>query len=204
MPLDQHDIPLLGADGTLHIVELKGPNIPRLVRQYRNHWIVGNEINEAVGQAMSYVRAFDELGTSHAKYYENELGQNYDMRRVFATVVIGHPNHASEVGKGGRAVDERIIQHAIRTYNAHLSRIEVMTYKDLADAAERALAFENESVLSATSEQLNSDPDNSGLEVAAFDDDPWCGCRKPMPPGDTRESRLRHGRAAGPGTDPGR
>ena len=30
-----------------------------------------------------------------------------------------------------------------------------------------------------------------------------CGCRKPMPPGDTHESRLRHGRAAGPGTDPG-
>ena len=24
IPLDQHDIPLIGADGTLHIVELKG------------------------------------------------------------------------------------------------------------------------------------------------------------------------------------
>jgi len=31
-----------------------------------------------------------------------------------------------------------------------------------------------------------------------------CGCRKPMPPGDTHESRLRHGHAAGPRTDPGR
>jgi hypothetical protein len=29
-----------------------------------------------------------------------------------------------------------------------------------------------------------------------------CGCRKPMPPGDIRESRLRRDRAAGPGTDP--
>jgi hypothetical protein len=39
--LDQHDVPLLGADGTLHIVELKGPNVPRLVRRHRNHFIVG-------------------------------------------------------------------------------------------------------------------------------------------------------------------
>jgi hypothetical protein len=31
-----------------------------------------------------------------------------------------------------------------------------------------------------------------------------CACRKPMPPGDTHESRLRHGHAAGPGNDPGR
>jgi integrase len=31
-----------------------------------------------------------------------------------------------------------------------------------------------------------------------------CGCRIPMPPGDTRESRLRHGHAAGPGNGPDR
>ena len=42
----------------------------------------------------------------------------------------------------------------------------------------------------------------SGYGVWERDED--CGCRKPMPPGDTHESRLRHGRAAGPGTDPGR
>ena len=31
---------------------------------------------------------------------------------------------------------------------------------------------------------------------------PACGCRKPMPPGGIRESRLRRDRAAGPGADP--
>ena len=31
-----------------------------------------------------------------------------------------------------------------------------------------------------------------------------CGCRKPMPPGDIHESRLRRGRAAGRGSGPGR
>jgi hypothetical protein len=37
--LDQTDIPLMGSDGTLHIVELKGPSIERLIIRHRNHWI---------------------------------------------------------------------------------------------------------------------------------------------------------------------
>jgi hypothetical protein len=31
-----------------------------------------------------------------------------------------------------------------------------------------------------------------------------CACRKPMPPGDIHESRLRRGRGAGRGSGPGR
>jgi hypothetical protein len=143
MSLDEHDIPLLGADDTLHIVELKGSNISKLVRPHRNHWIVGDDVHEAVGQAMNYIRAFDELGSSQSRYLEDELGQMYDMRRVFATVVMGHPNHVKTTGKDFRVADKRTIQQTIRSYNAHLSRIEVMTYKDLADMAERALTFES-------------------------------------------------------------
>jgi hypothetical protein len=170
MPLDEHDIPLLGADGTLHIIELKGPSIPKLVRTHRNHWIVGNDVHEAVGQAINYVRAFDELGASQSGYYRNELGHDYDMRRVFATVVIGHPQHVRAAGKDGQVADERIIQQTIRSYNAHLSRVEVMTYKDLADTAERALAFENESALAPPPDLLAAEePDDPW----AADNDPW-------------------------------
>jgi hypothetical protein len=147
MSLDEHDILLLGADQTLHIVELKGPNIPQLVRLHRNHWIVGKAVHEAVGQAMNYMRAFDERGATETTYYKNELGREYDMRRVFATVVIGHPTHVRATGKDSKVVHERIIQQTIRSYNAHLSRIEVMTYKDLADTAERALTFEDEAAM---------------------------------------------------------
>lgn len=172
MLLDQHDIPLLGADGTLHIVELKGPAIPKLVRRHRNHWIVGNEINEAVGQAMNYVRAFDELGAAAASYYRNELGTDYDMRRVFATVIIGHPDHATEVGPNGQKVDERVVQSTIRSYNAHLSRIEVRTYKDLADSAGRALLFENESTLSDSQESASANLDNAQLKPQQNFQDP--------------------------------
>lgn len=135
--LDQHDVPLLGADGTLHIVELKGPNIARLVRQHRNHFIVGNEVHEAVSQAVNYVRSLDEQGSVLSTTYRNEFGWDYDMRRVFATVVIGHPTHV-------RDVEVRQVEQTVRTYNAHLSRVDVITWATLLDAAERALDFEQE------------------------------------------------------------
>jgi len=101
-PLDQHDIPLIGADGTVHIVELKGPNIPNLVRKHRNHWIAGSDVHEATSQAMNYLRNLDEAGATLSTTYRNDLGIDYDMRRLFATVVIGHPAHVAHA-------DERII-----------------------------------------------------------------------------------------------
>ncbi|MFF8994081.1 Shedu anti-phage system protein SduA domain-containing protein [Streptomyces sp. NPDC014983] len=135
--LDQHDIPLICSDGSLHIVELKGPHIPRLVRRHRNHWIVGNEVHEAVSQAQNYLRALDEQGLNLQATFENELGVRYDMRRAKATVLIGHPDHVN-----AQSVTRRSIEQAIRTYNSHLTRVEVLTYADLVESAERALTFE--------------------------------------------------------------
>jgi Domain of unknown function (DUF4263) len=147
-PLDQHDIPLLGADGTLHVVELKGPNIPRLVRRYRNHYIVGTEVHEATSQAINYLRTLDETGAVLTTTYRNEYGIEYDMRRIFATVVIGHPAHA--VG-----ADARTVEQTLRTYNSHLSRVEVITYATLLDAADRALAFEDTARTHRQQEQID-------------------------------------------------
>ena len=51
------------------------------------------------------------------------------------------------------------------------------------------------------------DEENSRRDQEAREDEPpvgTCGCRKPMPPGDIHESRLRRGRAAGRGSGPGR
>jgi hypothetical protein len=137
-PLDQHDIPLLCADGTLHIVELKGSKIPNLVRRHRNHWIVGSAVHEAASQAMNYLRTLDENGAGLETTYRNEFGVDYDMRRAFATVVIGHPVHV--IGANARVIDQ-----TLRSYNAHLSRVEVITYTTLLDTAERALVFEDTS-----------------------------------------------------------
>jgi len=48
--------------------------------------------------------------------------------------VIGHLDHS----KASTAATFQIVQ-TIRSYNAHLSRIQVITYSELLDSAERAL-----------------------------------------------------------------
>lgn len=164
-PLDQHDIPLLGADGTLHIVELKGPHIPKLVRQHRNHRIVGNDVHEAMSQATNYLTTLDELGAGLSNIYRSEFGVDYDMRRVFATVVIGHPVHVD-------GFDARQVEQTLRTYNSHLSRVEVITWAMLLDAADRALDFEQETAATVR---------EASLPVT---DDPWSTPATPATPWD--------------------
>ncbi|MEU8419388.1 Shedu anti-phage system protein SduA domain-containing protein [Micromonospora sp. NPDC048835] len=138
VPLDQYDIPLISADGSLHIVELKGPE-SRLVRSHRNHLIVANEVHEAVSQCLNYLRSLDETGATLQTLQRNELGVEYDYRRGRGTVLIGHPDRVAVPGVTRGQIDQ-----TIRSYNAHLSRIQILTYADLLDSAERALRFEAE------------------------------------------------------------
>ncbi|WP_167406351.1 Shedu anti-phage system protein SduA domain-containing protein [Amycolatopsis thailandensis] len=136
--LDEYDVPLICADRSIHIIELKRPK-HKLVREHRNHQIVSNEVHEAVAQCMNYVRGFDELGAAHQTYYHNELGLDLDFRRARGTVIIGHPELSAS-----DEVSREQIEQTIRSYNAHLSRVQVITFADLVDSAERALAFEAE------------------------------------------------------------
>ncbi|MFH9416223.1 Shedu anti-phage system protein SduA domain-containing protein [Streptomyces rochei] len=139
--LDEYDIPLLCSDGSLHIVELKGPCISALVTDHRRHYIVGKDVHEAVSQTVNYLRALDDQRAALQAELSEELNFEVDLRRVRSSVVIGHPAHvAIENGQPTR----RQIDQAIRSYNSHLSRIEVLTYADLLDSAERTLVFEEE------------------------------------------------------------
>ncbi|MGN2635073.1 Shedu anti-phage system protein SduA domain-containing protein [Nocardia takedensis] len=137
--LDETDIPLLGADGTLHIVELKGPSIKGLIKSYRNHWIVGSAVHEATAQAMSYLRSMDEQGLVMSGAFRNELGQKYDMSRVFATVVIGHSDHHRPP-----EAEREVVARTLRQYTAGLNRIEVISYDQLVGSAERSVNFDRE------------------------------------------------------------
>jgi len=137
LSLDEHDIPLVCSDGSLHIVELKGPVVPSLLRKHRNHWIVGNDVHEATMQAVNYIRTADELGAGVQRNLREELGIDIDFRRVFATVVIGHRAHLVAQGMPPDQFDV-----ALRTYNAALSRVQVITYDQLFDAALRSLMFD--------------------------------------------------------------
>ncbi|MGW4814653.1 Shedu anti-phage system protein SduA domain-containing protein [Kitasatospora cineracea] len=140
MNLDEHDFPLVCSDGSLHIIELKGPEAPLIRRARENHLIVTSAVHEAVSQCMNYLRTIDEMGAALRTLHNNELGLNYDYRRARGTVVIGFQERAVT----DRATREQIDQ-TIRSYNSHLSRIQVLTYADLLDAAERALRFEETS-----------------------------------------------------------
>ncbi|HLL68794.1 MAG TPA: Shedu anti-phage system protein SduA domain-containing protein [Micromonosporaceae bacterium] len=124
--IDQLDIPLVRGDGSLHVVELKQATIPRLVVPYRSHYIVGDEIHEAVCQVINYLRSLDE----QRDWIRSNLA--IDVRRASASVVIGHPMFQP-------AIPEAVICETIRTYNSHLSRVEVITFKELLDGGERSL-----------------------------------------------------------------
>ncbi len=136
VPLDEYDIPLICADGSLHIVELKGPK-SRLIQRHRGHLITANEVHEAVSQCLNYLRSLDEMGGPLRTLHRNELGLDYDYRRARGTVVIGHPDRQSL-----RDVTREQIDQTIRSYNAALSRVQVVTWADLLDSADRALKFE--------------------------------------------------------------
>jgi hypothetical protein len=125
---EQLDIPLIRSDGTLHVVELKLANIPKLVVEHRGKPVAGPEVHLACSQAMGYLRSLDE----HRAAIKSDLG--IDCRRASATVVVGHPAFVEPF-------TEQQVCEAIRTYNAHLSRIEVITYADLIQSAERSLSL---------------------------------------------------------------
>ena len=139
---DVLDIPLLRPDGSLRVVELKGANIPKLVHRHRGPGnpqpvagqheevplIVGADVHEAVGQIMNYLCHLDEERDHILTRFKIEA------RRATGTVLIGHPDFVD-------GFSDEEISSTLRIYNSHLSRIEVMHYRDLIENAERALAL---------------------------------------------------------------
>ncbi|MFK0014188.1 Shedu anti-phage system protein SduA domain-containing protein [Streptomyces sp. NPDC091027] len=125
---DEADIPLLRGDGSLHIVELKRAMSMRgpLVKRHRGAWVPTAEVHDAVGQAVNYLVGLDE---NRQRIFE-EFG--IETRRASAIVLIGHPAVQP-------SVPEWEINEALRTFNTHVNRVEVITYKELIDNAGRSL-----------------------------------------------------------------
>ena len=128
--LDQFDLPLLRADEVLHIVELKRASYPRdrVVVPHRNHFRVTDAVNEAVCQVENY------LAETDAMYDYIRSRFHVECKRAEATVIIGHP----EVNRHADVTPEQY-RMAIRTYNSHLSRVEVLTYEDVVTTARNAV-----------------------------------------------------------------
>jgi hypothetical protein len=128
---DQFDVPLVTADGSLHLIELKKANIlpSPLIRKVRNHLMVGGVVHEAVSQTQNYLRSLDE----DRHRIKAEFG--IDPRRLHATVVIGHIDHDVD------PMPFEDVYETLRTYNSHMTRITVMTYDQLVTHAHNALAM---------------------------------------------------------------
>lgn len=123
------DIPLIRADGALHVVELKRSMRARsLVKRHRNAWVPTAEVHDAVGQAINYLVSLDEDRHSIREKF------GIETRRASALVLVGHPKLHPDL-------PEEEINDALRTLNSHTSRVEVLTYKDLIDSAERTLKW---------------------------------------------------------------
>ena len=118
--------------------ELKKPGAG-LIQRHRNHLIVADEVHQAASQCMNYIRTFDEMGAALQTHHRNELGMEHDYRRASGTVVIGHPEHVQIPGVTREQVDQ-----TVRSYNAHLSRVSVLTYADVLDSADRSSRFEEQ------------------------------------------------------------
>lgn len=88
-------------------------------------------------QAANYLRTADEEALALQTLAAEELGIDIRLRRAFATVVVGHKDHvrADDIPDGQ-------LELALRTYNAQLSRVQVVTYDQLIDTALRSLSFD--------------------------------------------------------------
>lgn len=150
--LDQFDIALIRADNSLHLVEIKQANIPKLIVADHSHWIVGDDVHKAVSQAMNYLRSLDEQRSQILADF------GIDCRRASATIVLGHPRYVKANPTAAQ------LSEAIRTYNSHLARIEVITYDELIQTAERFLQLGRE--------RVQPRPDTGGADASSTFD-PW-------------------------------
>ncbi|MEV0391781.1 Shedu anti-phage system protein SduA domain-containing protein [Polymorphospora rubra] len=164
VPGDELDLLLVRSDGSLHVVEIKQANVPKLIREHRSHYRVGNEVHEAVSQAANYLRSLDE----QRDFILNRF--KVDPRRASATVVIGHPMFVDA------RIPQDVINETIRTYNSHLSRIEVMTFADLIEGAEGSFMLTDAGGLSDGERDVEAywpEPEDDPWPEPASYRDPW-------------------------------
>ncbi|MGF7236916.1 MAG: Shedu anti-phage system protein SduA domain-containing protein [Frankia sp.] len=128
LPSLEIDIPLLRPGGILHLVELKGPGVTTIKRHRPHIQVTTSDVNDAVGQVAGYLRMLDE------KRDDVLARLKIDTRRCGGTVVIGDPT--------GNGLHGDVVSEVLRGYNSHLSRIDVVTYGQLLDSAERGLSWE--------------------------------------------------------------
>lgn len=105
-------------DGYLEIIEIKRPFAEPLFRFDPSHrsWFPQQELSKVVGQVMGYIEEIDAARDS----IERRDGEQ--SNKIRAKIIIGRDNDIAQV-------------EALRRFNSHLHRIEIMTFDQLARIA---------------------------------------------------------------------
>lgn len=129
LPDSEHDLLLIRGDGSMRIVVVRpAMRIPGLIKRSRGGWSLMPEVHDATARAQSYLVSLDE----NRDWVREKLG--VDTRRAGATVLIGHPAVQPHI-------PEEQINEVLRRFTAQHTRVEAITYKELADSAVRSLSF---------------------------------------------------------------
>ena len=110
------DMLLRTADDYFDVVELKRAS-PALFKSDHSKWIVSSHVNDAVNQAAHYISEIERV--------QSYIFQRYgvDPFKLKAKVLIGR------IDADERDATEK--RRALRMYNSHLHRVEVITYDQL-------------------------------------------------------------------------
>lgn len=120
------DLLLQSVDGYFDIIELKRSNANLFVQDHKI-LIPSNEVNRAVNQAAHYISVIEALRDNLSHRY------GLDLYKLKAKVLIGYLNQDdSEVAKK---------REALRRYNSHLHRIEVITFDQIENIAHHVLNY---------------------------------------------------------------
>lgn len=118
------DILLRSADSYFDLIELKRSNAP-LMKTDHGKFVVSADVSDAVNQAAHYITEIERLWPANFQKY------GVDLYRLKAKILIGYwpPNEPELVAK----------RAALRMFNSHLHRIEVITYDELARIAQNVV-----------------------------------------------------------------
>lgn len=118
-------MPRRTTDGRLEIVEIKTPLGGRKLFGYdasHKSFYAGPELAKVIGQVTGY------LGTLERQRDAIAANDGEDVTKICAKVIIGRDNDDAQMD-------------ALRDFNAHLSRIEVITFDGLLAIARRVLSY---------------------------------------------------------------
>jgi len=128
------------SDSFLEIIEIKTPSESDIFRFDSSHksFYASAELSKVIGQVLNYIEGIDRNRDSIISK------DNYDTLKIRAKIIIGRDGDKAQ-------------QDALRSLNAHLHRIEIITFDQLLRIAERVLnIFEKGNVMK---EEENEDND---------------------------------------------